>query len=415
MAPLHRAQTGDVLTGLGWSTLLQWTRLAGGALVFLVAARFLSLAEFGIFAAAFAPVRVAQMGLRGALVDAAAIAAKRPASQRALRYVALGMGGLASLSICAAGLMIADTVGQAMTALALVPFAQAIGAVPEGRLRAALKLRALAHRTGVTFAVSGALTLWLLGQGAGLWALVTFAVATPCLSSVLACAMVRNRPIGKPNARDIQDALRRVLPLVGRDAIAAAPLPLAQAMLAAFVGLPAAGAFQLASRLAGVLDGLAIAPLRYFALPTLRKSPQAFWPVFRLAAGIALLVFPAAFVLSPWALPLVVGADHAPFVQPLVLPFCLWGGVTALSMPFVQRAAVQGVTHLAVIRATVTTCGVLVSFGWIATASAEAAAWACALVSLGTSLWFGRAVARATALPCKMPTAFARIQIRRPL
>ena len=40
-----------------WSTLLQWSRLGVNAALFLIVARFLTLAEIGAFATAFAPVR----------------------------------------------------------------------------------------------------------------------------------------------------------------------------------------------------------------------------------------------------------------------------------------------------------------------------------------------------------------------
>ena len=53
-----------VSTGL-WAIALQWARLGSAALLLLLAARFLSLAEIGLFAVVFAPVRAAHMALRG--------------------------------------------------------------------------------------------------------------------------------------------------------------------------------------------------------------------------------------------------------------------------------------------------------------------------------------------------------------
>ena len=51
-------------------------------------------------------------------------------------------------------------------------------------------------------------------------------------------------------------AWRRAAPLGARDLVAAAPIPLVQTAIGLSLGLPAAGAFQIAARLGSLLDSL---------------------------------------------------------------------------------------------------------------------------------------------------------------
>lgn len=390
------------MRGLGWAVLLQWVRLGGGALVVLVASRFLSLADFGLFAAAYAPVRLVQMGLRGAILDCAALEAWRVDRRASVWAATLWAGGGASACLIVLAFCVSGEVGVVMMALSGIPLAQAVGAVPEGRLRAALKLRALAWRSGAAYAVATLGTMLSLWCGLGVWALVAFSVLPPALTSALALWMVPNRLRNKPQVSQMRALVWRAAPLAGRDLLAAAPVPLAQVGLALAVGLPAAGAFQLAARLAAVLDSLATAPLRYVALPMFGRG-VGFWPVFGATAAVTLALFPMAWVTAPAVLPVLIGGDHASTVYPLVAPFCLWGTATALSMPFVQRASVWRVTHLAVRRAAGVVVGVCLLGGLVVQTGAVVVAWVCAGVAWAVSLWFWGAVARATGLVLQKP------------
>ena len=80
-----------VSTGL-WAIALQWARVGSAAMLLLLAARFLSLAEIGLFAVVFAPVRAAHMALRGAVIDAGVVLCHHQRLRSAAWVLALAAG-----------------------------------------------------------------------------------------------------------------------------------------------------------------------------------------------------------------------------------------------------------------------------------------------------------------------------------
>jgi O-antigen/teichoic acid export membrane protein len=63
-----------------WSIILQWSRFAIAAIVFICIANWLSLAEIGAFAMAAAPLRFLQVVHRTGITDAVIVARANPAN-----------------------------------------------------------------------------------------------------------------------------------------------------------------------------------------------------------------------------------------------------------------------------------------------------------------------------------------------
>lgn len=341
-----------------WSATLQYARIFFGAGLFLIAARYLSLAEIGAFAAAFAPVRLMQIILRGSLVDAITVADLDNIERREGFLLAGGLGLAASACLVTAAVLLPGPVSEILIALAPVPLIQGLGTCAEAALRRSLRIRALALRTALVQLVAAGLALAALVAGFGVFSLVVFAFGNAVGTTVASVAMARLWP-----ARPVVgiDRLRMVYPtvirLVARDLAASATLPLLQIAVGIALGLPAAGAFQIAIRIAGLIDGLAIAPLRYIALPQLRSGSEngALQDVLRAglrgAAATGSFACLGALAAGPEIARLAAGMDHAGAVQPLLPGFCLLGLASAVAMPVVQALTATGAAWLTTARA----------------------------------------------------------------
>ncbi|WP_171052678.1 oligosaccharide flippase family protein [Ruegeria sediminis] len=327
-----------------WSAVLQWSRLGVNAGLFLVAARYLSLAEIGAFATAFAPVRLVQGTLRAGLGD---IAILRAEPQDALIALSAAVGLIAGLALAVTGLMLPPSVGTMMAVLSPIPLIQGLAQPSEAHLRRTLRLRALALRTLAAQTAAAAVALLALAQGAGPWSLAVFALANTALTAALSLWLAPIRLGTCPKRGEIRALLPDALRLSLRDLAGNATLPLLQLAVGACLGLPAAGAFQIASRVLGLIDALAIAPLRYVALPRFtglqpRALRGALARNLRQSAGIACIVYPAVAVAAPDLLVVAVGSEHAEAAAPLMPAFCLAGLLAALAMPLNQALSASG-------------------------------------------------------------------------
>ncbi|WP_425045978.1 oligosaccharide flippase family protein [Primorskyibacter sp. S87] len=337
-----------------WSTILQWSRLGFSAALFLIATRFLTLAEIGAFATAFAPLRIAQALLRSGIGDLA-ILSNGPEAQRRVFTLSIMIGVLGAVGLAALGTCLAEPVGQYLYALAPFVLVQSIGQPAEAVLRRQLRIRALAIRTTVAQGLSATLALFSLLQGAGAWSLICFVALNVSLTAGISLVLAGQRPYISSDRAAIRDLLPVFFRLSLRDLAGSATLPLLQLAIGSQFGLPAAGSFQIASRILGLLDALAISPIRFIALPRFTvispgQRPAALLRSLRSTSAIACLIYPGAILAAPELLALAVGSDHAKTVAPLMAGFCLTGLINALAMPLTQALTAQGVVGLTLTR-----------------------------------------------------------------
>jgi O-antigen/teichoic acid export membrane protein len=345
------------MTTTGWSFVLQWSRLGVNAVLFFVAARYLSLAEIGVFATAFAPVRLMQGLQKSGIGDAGVLIRPDPDRINALATLSFALGTVAALILACLSTLMPQQVGPALLALSALPLLTGLAAPSEAVLRQDLRIRALALRTVFAQGISTAIALWVLAEGWGFWALVVFAILNAALTTAVSLALAGIWPRRLPGLT----ALWRDLPLIGRlalrDLATTATQPILQFALGVFVGLPAAGAFQIAARLLGLIDALAISPIRFLALPRLTRSeaPSACTlTTLHNTALLACFVYPGAIVAGPDLVILVIGPDNGAPVLALLPAFCILGLLNALAMPITQALTASGHTGLTLIRAMAT-------------------------------------------------------------
>lgn len=334
----------------GWAVLLQWSRLGLSAGVFLIAARMLSLAEIGVFAMAFAAPKLLQVVHKSGITELR-ITSLSPDRPIALLSLALGLG--AALVCLFGAALLPEASRPHLMALALLPVLNGLAAPSEGLLRRDLRLRALALRTLLAQSLAAALALWGLMQGWGAWSLTGFALTNAALNAALSLALA---PPDLRQGAPLTPLLPELTRLTLRPLAGSALFPSVQLLIGAALGLPAAGAFQIAARLVELIDALALAPVRYLALPRFRQI--AGQPGFaaklaqsmRRVALLSAVIYPLGWALSPLLLPLL-GPDKAEASAQLLPPLLVTGALSALLMPLTQAMIALGATRPPLMRA----------------------------------------------------------------
>ena len=333
-----------------WSFVLGWSRVGLNAALFLAATRVLTLAEIGLFATAYAPIRLTQGMFKAGVSDAVIVLGRRPRRWDALFALSLSAGGVLTVLY----LLIGAAFSPILLTLGVIPLINSIGAVSEGILRQRLALRALALRTAGTLTVAAIVALWMLATGWGLWALVAFSLLNAVLTCVLSFRLAAWRPQSWPAWRRQQAILPKTSEIAGRVLITTAQMPLAQLAFGLALGPIAAGAFQIASRMLDLIDALTLSPLRFVALPQFNRA-HALRPAIRAHLRVSSLsgawVWAGTFAAAPEILAVAVGPTHATTAAPILRALAGAGLLNVVFMPILQALTARGLTRLVLKRA----------------------------------------------------------------
>lgn len=333
-----------------WSFVLQWARFGLNTVVFLILARWLSLAEIGAFAVAFAPINLLQLVQRTGFSETVVQGERDPGRMTdTLFWMSLGFGLVASLGMFGLSFVIgrfveSETTGTYLAAMSVIPALIGLGAVPEGILRQRQEIKTLAIRTTTSLSVAGLLAIWLGYAGYGGWALTAFAIVNALLSAVLVALLVNWRPGGGPYMAEARRTLPVLGAISGRGLAIHATMPLLQLMVGIGLGPAAAGAFQIAQRFLTLASTAMLTPLRFATLPIfvqVRDDPARLSRTIVKSAGlISLVSAPIYFGLlavAPTLLPLVIGHDNGVASVTTLQAMLLVGGHAAL-FPVLQQS-----------------------------------------------------------------------------
>lgn len=369
-----------------WSFLLSWSRVGINAALFLAATRVLTLAEIGLFATAFAPIRLTQ-GIHKAGISDAVIVLRRERRLDALFVLSLGSGGLITTILAALGALFSPI----LLALSVIPVLNGLGAVSEGILRQRLALRTLALRTVGVQSTAAAAALWMLATGWGVWALVGFALLNAGLTCSLSLGLARWLPKTLPTWRYQTLIWPKTSEIAGRVLLTTSQMPLAQLAIGLFLGPVAAGAFQIATRMLELIEALTLSPLRYIALPQLSRSSDLrrdLYAQIKRCATLSVWVWGGTLVAAPEILTLAVGSSHAVAAAPVLRALAALGLISALLMPLTQALTAQRHTRLVLIRAALSLTLSAALITPMLALSVTAAAMALSVAALPTALWF---------------------------
>jgi O-antigen/teichoic acid export membrane protein len=195
-----RSIGSKAMRGVMWTTIQSLVIRLSGFLVFLVLARLLAPAQFGLLAAAQVFIALsstlAEAGFSRTLVQ-------RPRLRAAHLDSALLVAGTIGVSLAIALVAAAPEISAlyhlpglrpVLTALAVVPVFTAISSVPESLLRRQLRFRSVAMRGMSSVVLSGVLGVGLALAGAGVWALVAQSISQVAIASIVLWALVGWRP-----------------------------------------------------------------------------------------------------------------------------------------------------------------------------------------------------------------------------
>ena len=362
-----------------WSILLQWGRFGIAAAVFLLIARWLSLPEIGAFAIAAAPVRFLQVVHRNGIAEAVILARNGPMPVRdtdalfALSLLAAaGSISILLMTVEAAQRFgdVSQPIGPMIAGLALVLFFNGVAAVPEGLLRQQLRVKALAIRTLAVQSVAAAAAIWAASLGAGPWSLVLFLLLNAAFGATTALILAQWAPHRWPKKADLFRVTPGFINLSGQALVGNALQPLLQLGVGISMGLADAGAFQIALRFLGLLDTIAVAPLRFLALPLLSviaKAPNqmgtALLRGLRITGLVIALVYLGAAAVAPYILSVFIGSGHAGSSVGLLQVLCFYGLANATSMILMQALIASGHARLVLWR-NVAMLGLTAIFAW---------------------------------------------------
>ena len=346
-------------TGM-WSVVLNWSRFGINTLVFLILARWLSLAEIGAFAIAFAPINLLQLVQRGGFSETVVQGPKTTGSfTDTIFWMSFGFGILMSgcifgLSFVIGPFLGSEASGPYLAAMSLIPALIGAAAVPEGLLRQRLEIRTLAIRTTTSLVIAGLIAIWLGYLGYGGWALTVFAIVNSMVSTVLVLMLVGWRPGGGPRLPDAREMLPVLGAISGRGLAIQATMPLLQLMVGAGLGPAAAGAFQIAQRFLTLAATAALTPLKFATLPVfvqVREDVDRLRRTVVKTAGLISLVsapiYFGLFAVAPLLVPLAVGEANGTATVPVLQALLLVGGNSGLFSVFVQTLTALGRSDLA--------------------------------------------------------------------
>ncbi len=371
-----------------WSVLRSaWANLAT-FLLFILLARLLGPAEFGIFA-------LASLFLEGARIMASAGLPDAVIREQELDdtladtafWATIGLAALAGAAAFAAAPFYAQLVGQEeVTSVVrwlavLLPFS-ALGTIHAARLARDFRQKSLALQSMAASLASGSAAVAAAWAGWGIWALVVQQAVSSTVTVALAWASLRWRPgFGFRWAR-LRGILGFSASLVATQLLWMLLVRVQDLFLARWHGAEAVGTYRVAWRLIELIGQSVLAPAGSVALATLSRmqtDPARFARTYnRLVGAAGLATFPLLFgfgALAPQIFPLVFSerwAGAAPVAMVLVLmavPFVtnFFAGPALAAMNRAQ--SVLGVAALQ-FAATLVLTALLVPWGLVAVAAA---------------------------------------------
>lgn len=339
--------------GTLWSLLHTLIPNLSAALIFFLAASYLSPVDFGRLAVATGVVSVAlalsPLALADALVQRAEL---QKGHADAVFWLDIVFGVSAALLLLALAAPVATwfdepALSWLLPVVALkIPFDMA-AAVPNAMIVRAMRFRAVALRTAIASAVGAAVCVTLLLAGHGLVALAASQVATSAAVCLVALVAARWRPGFAGRPRHVRELARYGL-FSGGDRMLAT-LRLDHLVVGALGGSALVGLLMFAQRVFRLLSDLASGALSsvvHVVLASMQAEAervrQAFLMVSFVACAVGFPLFAGAALLIDDLIALLFGDTWAEAASAAQI-FCLAGFLTTLGI--VQGALIRSQGH----------------------------------------------------------------------
>lgn len=241
-------------------------RIGGQATAFalvMVASRYLSLAEFGVYALAWAATVIATTAVYTGLYHALLRSDDLDRDADTLFWLKLATGVAGASVIAGAGLLAGSgsAVGAALLSLAPLPVASALVAWNEARLVQAGRVRAAALY-GLASEIAALAVAWAgFAAGLGIGALVAARYASVATGLALSVALVRVRPRWRLRRETARASAGTALPMWGSVGVGMFSNYGADLVLGAFLDPAAVGAYRGGARIANTAADVLSQPL----------------------------------------------------------------------------------------------------------------------------------------------------------
>ena len=372
--------------GVAWTTAQSLVTRLSGVVVFLVLARLLAPAEFGLLAAAQVFIALAttfaEAGLTRTLVQRPVL---RAAHLDSALLLSVGSGVLLAGALALGAPWIAKLYDmpelvQVLAVLALVPLLNAVSSVPESILRRQLRFRAIALRSSLSVVLGGVIGVVLAASGAGVWALVAQACSQALVATIVLWATVGWRPSARRDRAAFRELLGFGSHVLGISFLNFVNRRSGELLIGVVLGPVALGLYAVAQRVLHLLLDLLVSNVQRVALPVFSRvadQPTRLAAAYlRATETTTLAAFPAFALMSLLGqelVPAIFGAQWAS-AGPLMSVLAAAGAVQSIaffnnsmmlatghSWLALRWTAVNAIANLAV-------CAVTVQFGIMAVA-----------------------------------------------
>jgi len=302
-------------SGVAWMAAGNWLEQAINFGVFVLLARILGAAAFGLLAMAAAFVLFSEFLVRDSFSDFL-IAHENPAPEHfnATFWMLASLGALLSAILLLAAGPIATFYGQAevrglIMGLSPTVLMIALTAVPVTILRRELRFRTLSMRAVAGVLVGGIVAVSMALNGFGVWSLAGQRLAQVFTNIVMAWAAVKWRPGGSTSMRHCRDVFRFGGAVLGLRAAELAAIQLPSIIIGAVLGPAVLGFFSIAWRLVEIGSFLIVTPLRMAAQPAFAAITRSGAAASELLVDISrlsgMVAFPAFAGLSVLSVPVI--------------------------------------------------------------------------------------------------------------
>ncbi|PST27155.1 hypothetical protein C7U60_02385 [Mesorhizobium plurifarium] len=262
--------------GVAWSFVQICAERASQAAIFIITARLLGPADFGMAAMAVAPALIANHTLQGITQSVIQRDDLGPGYVGASLACAIGSSLLMAMLIVAAAPMVSyivgdDLAGDLMRVSALAPALAGVGLVQEGMLARRFAFSVLAVRRPLAILVGGALSIALAYLGFGAWSIIAQTVLVAATGSLVCLMAMPVVPASRFSKTEWRDASSSATKLMGRQVLDVASQRLPEALLGFLAGPVAAGLFRLAKALLDLAKSILVYPISAGLLPVFAR------------------------------------------------------------------------------------------------------------------------------------------------
>ena len=264
---------GRVARGLTWTLLDTWGSQVLGLVVFVLLARLLTQADFGLVAFAAIFVSFAQLLVDQGLGDAVV---QRPTLTRRQLDTAFWASLAAGVLITIGGVVLAIPIAIVLGEPQLEPIIQvlsvtfmltALSSIQTGLLRREMAFGSLAIRRILAVIVGGAVGVGMAFAGFGAWSLVGQQIAAAAISVVTLWAVTPWRPSRAFSAQDFRELFAFGIRVVGGDVLNFISRNTDNLLVGVFLGVVPLGIYAVGYRILDTSQTLLVSAARKLIFP----------------------------------------------------------------------------------------------------------------------------------------------------